>query len=289
MARRLICPKCAAQYEIDASMIPAGGRDVECSSCGHVWHEPGAENTQEGPRLHRPLEASILSILRGEAEREIAARQAERDSKPTTPRPSQLRDEAPPKTGEADVTPPAPPVAEGPRPEIKAEVRAEAQAEVQAEVRTEAPPDAQPEQAPSQPAPELPTAAEPAPVPAASSKAEAPTPQAAPSEAPRASEPRHLPDAESLAATLIAPSSAVVRGLDTDAEPVPPSASGRGFRIALLLAAAFLGVYLAAPHLADQGRAGEMLAEWRLDVDRGRVWLYEQSRETMESLRAMLP
>ena len=36
---RLICPNCSAQYEIDASMIPDAGRDVQCSNCGHTWFE----------------------------------------------------------------------------------------------------------------------------------------------------------------------------------------------------------------------------------------------------------
>ena len=42
---RLICPNCSAQYEIDATMIPDEGRDVQCSNCGHTWFElpPPAE------------------------------------------------------------------------------------------------------------------------------------------------------------------------------------------------------------------------------------------------------
>ncbi|RDW13004.1 zinc-ribbon domain-containing protein [Paracoccus thiocyanatus] len=38
---RLTCPRCAAQYEIAQSAIPALGREVECSACGHVWREAG--------------------------------------------------------------------------------------------------------------------------------------------------------------------------------------------------------------------------------------------------------
>ncbi|MCX7646081.1 MAG: zinc-ribbon domain-containing protein [Rhodobacteraceae bacterium] len=34
---RLVCPNCSAQYEVDASAIPAPGRDVQCSNCGHTW------------------------------------------------------------------------------------------------------------------------------------------------------------------------------------------------------------------------------------------------------------
>ena len=36
---RLICPNCSAQYEIDASLVPDEGRDVQCSNCGHTWFE----------------------------------------------------------------------------------------------------------------------------------------------------------------------------------------------------------------------------------------------------------
>ncbi|MDU8944031.1 zinc-ribbon domain-containing protein [Ovoidimarina sediminis] len=40
---RLICPNCDAQYEVDAAMIPASGRDVQCSNCGRTWfQEPQA-------------------------------------------------------------------------------------------------------------------------------------------------------------------------------------------------------------------------------------------------------
>lgn len=36
---RLTCPNCRAQYEVDAAAIPARGRDVQCSSCGHGWFQ----------------------------------------------------------------------------------------------------------------------------------------------------------------------------------------------------------------------------------------------------------
>lgn len=38
---RLVCPNCAAQYEVDESVIPEMGRDVQCSSCGQMWFQPG--------------------------------------------------------------------------------------------------------------------------------------------------------------------------------------------------------------------------------------------------------
>ncbi|WP_102225575.1 zinc-ribbon domain-containing protein [Acidimangrovimonas sediminis] len=36
---RLTCPNCDAQYEVDDTAIPDGGRDVQCSNCGHAWFQ----------------------------------------------------------------------------------------------------------------------------------------------------------------------------------------------------------------------------------------------------------
>lgn len=36
---RLICPNCAAQYEVPDDVIPEGGRDVQCSACGDTWFQ----------------------------------------------------------------------------------------------------------------------------------------------------------------------------------------------------------------------------------------------------------
>lgn len=45
---RLICPNCGAQYEVGEDVIPEGGRDVQCSNCGHTWFEqPGASEAAE--------------------------------------------------------------------------------------------------------------------------------------------------------------------------------------------------------------------------------------------------
>lgn len=38
---RLTCPNCGAQYEVDNSVIPDEGRDVQCSGCGQGWFQPG--------------------------------------------------------------------------------------------------------------------------------------------------------------------------------------------------------------------------------------------------------
>ena len=95
---RLTCPRCNAQYEIPDAAIPAMGREVECSACAHVWHQPkggpaqiasksgaiavdaadagGDYDAQARPALNRQLNDSILQVLREETARELAARQA---------------------------------------------------------------------------------------------------------------------------------------------------------------------------------------------------------------------
>ncbi|MDR5653447.1 zinc-ribbon domain-containing protein [Ruixingdingia sedimenti] len=103
---RLICPNCDAHYEVDDSAIPAQGRDVQCSNCGHGWYQyppgaeprdedaewaeaewdrddlppappPAAEGEPEPAPVRRALDESLLAVLREEAERESEARRAE--------------------------------------------------------------------------------------------------------------------------------------------------------------------------------------------------------------------
>ncbi|MDO5605253.1 MAG: zinc-ribbon domain-containing protein [Paracoccus sp. (in: a-proteobacteria)] len=49
---RLICPECNALYDIPAQMIPAEGREVECSACGHIWTQrPDTAGPGGDPRM----------------------------------------------------------------------------------------------------------------------------------------------------------------------------------------------------------------------------------------------
>jgi predicted Zn finger-like uncharacterized protein len=40
---RLTCPNCGAQYEVPDDVIPAEGRDVQCSNCGDTWFQAHAD------------------------------------------------------------------------------------------------------------------------------------------------------------------------------------------------------------------------------------------------------
>lgn len=108
---RLLCPNCDAEYEVDAALIPDYGRDVQCSNCGHAWFQispvvqaeadaeqalfapsegiadptlpTGTQDDEENETPFAPpqtaakarsIDASVLSVLREEAERESRAR-----------------------------------------------------------------------------------------------------------------------------------------------------------------------------------------------------------------------
>lgn len=64
---RLTCPNCGARYEVDDSMIPAEGRDVQCSNCTTTWFQPGLRH-QEGateaevPNPEPPIDAAAAPV-----------------------------------------------------------------------------------------------------------------------------------------------------------------------------------------------------------------------------------
>jgi len=41
---RLVCPNCGAQYEVPDGVVPAEGRDVQCSNCGNTWFQVHPDN-----------------------------------------------------------------------------------------------------------------------------------------------------------------------------------------------------------------------------------------------------
>jgi predicted Zn finger-like uncharacterized protein len=52
----IICPACDTRYEI-AAVLPAEGRKVRCSKCGHVWQAVAATTQPEPVQVARPVPA----------------------------------------------------------------------------------------------------------------------------------------------------------------------------------------------------------------------------------------
>lgn len=97
---RLTCPNCNAQYEVDDSVIPRNGRDVQCSACAHTWYQypmdvtlqmKAAEVDDEEDDVDAPatdgsgrpaprIDKTVLNVLREEAERELQERRRQRVS-----------------------------------------------------------------------------------------------------------------------------------------------------------------------------------------------------------------
>lgn len=295
---RLICPRCGAQYEIDAAAIPAAGRDVECSACDHVWRawpvpEPAEPfDPTARPRLSRPLSESVIEILRQEAARELEVRAAERRSQ-------RLAEAGMVETGVADAAGTgagapspddtllpgdAPEVEPGGDPEAPAVAvpatlaAADAPTAKQSATLAAAALSAQP---PAVPTGVAPTAKQSATLVAA-------TPAAQPPASPAAATPTAAPFAAPPLPERPQPASAWAA-----APPAPaPAASRRrhdaGFHLAVMLSLVALALYALAPRLSDQQPFGPVLLEWRAKVDQGRDWLSAQGDAAIAGLRAML-
>jgi len=81
---RLTCPNCNARYDVDDSLVPPEGRDVQCSNCATTWFQPGKRTRREDPEdsgtaptaPRRDLDPALRDILREEREREEQLRRA---------------------------------------------------------------------------------------------------------------------------------------------------------------------------------------------------------------------
>ncbi len=69
---RLICPKCDAQYNVADDAIPKGGRDVQCSTCGHTWFQTEMSRVLSRP-VSRVLSRPIPTAVKSEAREPVAA------------------------------------------------------------------------------------------------------------------------------------------------------------------------------------------------------------------------
>ena len=280
---RLVCPNCDAKYEVPDDAIPQGGRDVQCSSCGHAWFQlhPEAEIAAEeeaalfGDDLARPEEpvpsepeAVTEAITAAETAADpqtddaIAAVLAEAapEAPPATAPPKQELDE----TVLAVLREEAAREAEARRIEAQRDGARRADAEGQLQVQ----PDLGVETSP-------PAALSPTQRRLAMLKGK--DPDAPPPEPPKPAARRDLlPDVEEINSTL-QPSDS---GYDPDAEvdKLPDLTRRGGFRsgffLMILLMVIAAAVYLSAPKLVGQFPALEgTLTAYVAMIDSLRLWL----------------
>lgn len=277
---RLICPRCGAQYEIDAAAIPAAGRDVECSACDHIWRAwPVSEQAEPfdptaRPRLSRPLSESVIEILRQEAARELEVRAAER-------RAQRLAEAGAAEAGVDEAGVDEARKAETPFPDAAAAAAPAAGAVAPSPDDTLLPGDAPEVQSEGTddaraPTTAAPTAKQSAPLAAVTPAAQPPVAPAPATTPPIAPVPRPQP-ASAWAAAPPAPAQAVSR-----------RRYDAGFHLAVMLALAALALYALAPRLGDQQPLGPVLLEWRDKVDQGRDWLSAQGDAAIAGLRAVI-
>ncbi|MDO5633005.1 MAG: zinc-ribbon domain-containing protein [Paracoccus sp. (in: a-proteobacteria)] len=271
---RLICPGCGAEYRLDEGMIPAQGREVECSACGHIWHQPGS-GTQEPPPALASVPAPVSPQAESRRRDPIDFVVSRRMSGHDLTRPPIYREQT---------VPPAPPTpAQMPR--LNRPLPADVLAILTEEAERERAAQAAEQTATTAltttdwPATTL-TTSRPA-EPQQSRDAAAVLP---PAQTERASSVSStlgqntvpLPAVGDMASTLETVATAPEDHADTAAvsAPPPPHHHGRtGFVCGLLVAALLLALYLAAPLVPAETTAGQALNQWREIADQARAWL----------------
>ncbi|SLN21768.1 zinc-ribbon domain-containing protein [Roseisalinus antarcticus] len=237
---RLICPNCAAQYEVPDDVIPDAGRDVQCSNCGQTWFEYRGQTAEPEPEpIAAPAAADPVEDATGEEASEAET--------------------APPRTSESEVA--AAPRRRSLDPAV-ADVLREERATSTALRRPR-----QPDPMESQGDLALDT-------PPRSVR-----PAAAPPADQRPPRKDSLPDIDEINSTLRPADEPAQDPTDTrTAAEKTAQTHRRGFRIGfgvvLLVAAAATGVYHFAPRIAETVPAtGPALLAYVDNVDAARLWL----------------
>ncbi|SLN59208.1 hypothetical protein ROJ8625_02988 [Roseivivax jejudonensis] len=294
---RLICPNCGAQYEVPANVIPTGGRDVQCSNCGHTWFQahPDDPVADDAPEAHAPVrDAGAAPDPDPHTEREP---EPEADPEPEPETVAEHEEDAAPRR-QLD-----PAVADVLRQEAEYEARHRAAESSSLETQTELALDAEPEDEATRRSRQArermarmrgethedPTdrarraAASTGAVGAGAALREpdeTPLPVSPESERESASRRDLLPDVDEINQTLR--SADERRPVETPQgrapEPEPQRGGfGRGFAVVILIGAALIALYVMAPRIAAAlPAAADPLAGYVAAVDGARLWLDAQ-------------
>lgn len=274
---RLVCPNCDAEYEVDASVIPDSGRDVQCSNCGHAWFQlpPDAE-------ADAVAEAAVHDAPPGLESAAAVARPA--TSAPAAPRP------APPVAPEDDAEDDA---EDALAPAVADTMLRSIDESVLAVLREEAAREAEARKAEAPPVVETQTEMSLPPAGAATGATARRVSRLAGEEAPTTRAER-LPEVDELNSTLRASSArrSGAAGVVVDSQPAkPPRRKGfvSGFTLMLLIAMLAAALYVMAPDLARQFPAAEKaLTAYVAVVEQVRAALDDLVRSAVGFLRGMI-
>lgn len=293
---RLICPNCAAQYDVPEDVIPDDGRDVQCSNCGNTWFQPGAGTaalhedmaSEPDPTPEPPQETSSEEI----APQTVQDSAADAGPSPeTSPAVSPAREEPWAEPEEPDLAAPDaedddPPLASAPKaaenrhqrgldPELADILREEAERETRMRVEETAPLESQPNLGLD----DLPESEE-----SRRTRQSRDRMARMQGEDPRLQEAKEtgqrrglFPDIEEINSTLRAEDAAVAEQQNAP-EPSPKRSGFRsGFVLTLLLMAALILIYSNAPKIAQAvPTADPYLSGLVTMVDQARLWLDAQ-------------
>ena len=99
---RLVCPKCAAQYEVDDSAIPDSGRDVQCANCGDTWFQEPPAQTETATDAAGEATGETVSEPTGHTETETASgAELDRETAPGQPHGDPDQDQQSPRGQQA--------------------------------------------------------------------------------------------------------------------------------------------------------------------------------------------
>lgn len=281
----LICPNCDAQYLVDDSAIPATGRDVQCSNCGHAWfHLPQAASAEPqedeaappfpaepSPAPVAPSVAANPDLLASDLPEELPGADDPSDDLPEG-QGAELPDDLPPRRIDDSVL---------------AVLREEAEREAAAR-RAESFPEPAVDPDPAPPAaapgfPELPDAGDEA---AARRAARLRRLDLQPDpDEPAPSRRDLLPEIEDIDATLRPAET------DEDAPTVARSAASgfrNGFVLMLIVAACLVSLYAMAPRISEQfPNAAPAMTRYVEIADVARLWVDDLLRRGSDYLRQL--
>jgi predicted Zn finger-like uncharacterized protein len=251
---RITCPNCLAQYEIDADLLPADGREVQCSACDHIWFQGATQRKRPSVTSGASSSAEPAPIpdpVPEQASARPLPRPTETDNQPQPAPVSPARVPAPEPEPEPELEPeaepaPRPAPARSLDPKVADLLRAEAAFEAEARRREGAGLEMQPDLGLLGNAP-WPPRADPDADPNLQGLPEQPSP--APSRGAQA-----LPDIDQISSSL-EPSSQPRGGME-GGYVLPQSAAERqssflkGFFLPIAVCSVMVGLYVLAPTLA---------------------------------------